>query len=786
MESTDLNQQLFNTLHGLIVNNLDYFSRGSMSNATCARYVTIFTVIREHLEFLETEIEKLRDIAHLYDLDESTPGNGFRSYISLTEIFLTKSITLCRSIVTKRESMFFRSEKYRRELESCASVFTGFRTGIEYLKKMMAHNKEGELFTPDGPLTGQELLDEYGSLDQRGFYGQYLGFYYCESMRRTMIGVSIVMASFSDLYQKNGGALIHAAASVLNGGKYSIYPELRARQIVHVAQNASIEFIKSFWALTETNFMKKVPSWLCASPAVNEELYVPSEILHIKRMQGGGIQEIPVPSSHLPRSPVRCRLISYLYRQGQVSKIKQFKAAVEPSPALLFHCHGGGFISQSPEAHEIYLRDWSRTLNVPILTVDYSLAPQAPFPRALEEVMQCYVWALQNAAQLGWTGERVCVAGDSAGGNLIMGMTLQTIDLGIRIPDSVFCAYTPLTLDLVPSPSRLLCVMDPLLPLGFMLSCLEAYAGNSSVDEDEIYESSPQNPPTPSRRRSVIQALDSGISLLKGLRNMDIEENEVVEMDEEEEEVVPILHSYRKKSVERGRRTSVVLDTSVLQSNDQEIFGSISPKASETVVPQAGNYAYSFIDDYVKGCSIEHSGEDQEEHLIYDLPSDLNITAHHKAVQAAKGYVSKVLGAITNNTIFGNPVAAAVNAATETATSKSQIPWFKESKQVLDKKFKKIRIITRNPYMSPILASEETLKSMPPVYFVCPSYDPLMDDSVMFSKKLKQAGRSVKLNFVDSLPHGFLNFQTFSKEAHEGSKVCLAQILEALGSAQTA
>lgn len=71
---------------------------------------------------------------------------------------------------------------------------------------------------------------------------------------------------------------------------------------------------------------------------------------------------------------------------------------------LLFHCHGGGFVAQSSRSHEVYLREWSKSLDVPILSVDYSLAPQAPFPRALEEVLYAYCWALKNCALLGTTG----------------------------------------------------------------------------------------------------------------------------------------------------------------------------------------------------------------------------------------------------------------------------------------------------------------------------------------------------------------------------------------------
>jgi hypothetical protein len=63
------------------------------------------------------------------------------------------------------------------------------------------------------------------------------------------------------------------------------------------------------------------------------------------------------------------------------------KAAASPlSPLLIIHFHGGGFIAQSSASHEVYLRDWARALDAPILSVDYDLAPEHPFPVAVCQV----------------------------------------------------------------------------------------------------------------------------------------------------------------------------------------------------------------------------------------------------------------------------------------------------------------------------------------------------------------------------------------------------------------
>jgi hypothetical protein len=64
-------------------------------------------------------------------------------------------------------------------------------------------------------------------------------------------------------------------------------------------------------------------------------------------------------------------------------------------------------------------------------------------------------------------------AGDSAGANLLLSTTLKCLHLGIPPPMGLFVAYVPTLVNFVPSPARLLCMMDPLLPFGFMMRCLK-------------------------------------------------------------------------------------------------------------------------------------------------------------------------------------------------------------------------------------------------------------------------------------------------------------------------
>lgn len=295
-------------------------------------------------------------------------------------------------------------------------------------------------------------------------------------MQSVMKFLGICLAGFSEVYyNNNGNRIMKATSSMYTGGKYYWNPELRARRIVNLSQHAGIDFCKAFWSLTEGELMYALPNVFGVKIKVNRLITIPPEPLELENVAiANTMVNIPVPSSHLGVGPVTARLLSSVRRDGMIGE-RNKKHIQSPSKSLIFHCHGGGFVAQSSKSHEIYLREWAARLHVPILSIDYSLAPQAPYPRALEEVFYAYCWAIKNAKLLGTTAEKIIVVGDSAGANLNMALTLKCIDQQIRRPDGVFLIYCPMKMGFDPSPARFLCLMDVLLPFGFLMGCLKAY-----------------------------------------------------------------------------------------------------------------------------------------------------------------------------------------------------------------------------------------------------------------------------------------------------------------------
>ncbi|HEY5183518.1 MAG TPA: alpha/beta hydrolase [Actinomycetes bacterium] len=93
------------------------------------------------------------------------------------------------------------------------------------------------------------------------------------------------------------------------------------------------------------------------------------------------------------------------------------EGAQRPGPLVVWF-HGGGWVVGDLDSHDPCCRFLSHTARLPVLAVDYRLAPEAPFPAAVDDALAAFRWAVRNAAALGADPDRIAVAGDSAGGNL--------------------------------------------------------------------------------------------------------------------------------------------------------------------------------------------------------------------------------------------------------------------------------------------------------------------------------------------------------------------------------
>jgi acetyl esterase len=97
------------------------------------------------------------------------------------------------------------------------------------------------------------------------------------------------------------------------------------------------------------------------------------------------------------------------------------------APGLVFF-HGGGWVVGSIESHDRLCRALAHRAALVVVSVDYRLAPEDPFPAAPDDAIAATRWVLENAALLGIDAARVAVGGDSAGGNLAAVVSLALRD----------------------------------------------------------------------------------------------------------------------------------------------------------------------------------------------------------------------------------------------------------------------------------------------------------------------------------------------------------------------
>jgi acetyl esterase len=114
-----------------------------------------------------------------------------------------------------------------------------------------------------------------------------------------------------------------------------------------------------------------------------------------------------------------------------------------PLPVLLY-IHGGAFVLCSKDTHRSIAQINAERAGYLVVTINYRLAPQHPFPAAIADACAAYRWTVRNIARYGGDPGRIMVAGESAGGNLALGVALagsyrrpetyaqEVFDLGVQ------------------------------------------------------------------------------------------------------------------------------------------------------------------------------------------------------------------------------------------------------------------------------------------------------------------------------------------------------------------
>lgn len=107
----------------------------------------------------------------------------------------------------------------------------------------------------------------------------------------------------------------------------------------------------------------------------------------------------------------------------------QYPKGVECDHTVLY-LHGGGYAFCSVETHSNMTRAWAQQAKAKLFSLDYRLAPESPYPAALDDALAAYDWLLEEGVE----PEKLVIAGDSAGGGLSSALLLKLKELGRPMP----------------------------------------------------------------------------------------------------------------------------------------------------------------------------------------------------------------------------------------------------------------------------------------------------------------------------------------------------------------
>jgi acetyl esterase len=153
----------------------------------------------------------------------------------------------------------------------------------------------------------------------------------------------------------------------------------------------------------------------------------PEEARESYRRAARVLEIAPVPVERVDDFSIRCRA-------GHALPVRLYvPLGTTNEDALVVFYHGGGFTIGGLDTHDSVCRMIATKTPCRVLAVDYRLAPEHRFPKAVDDAWESLVWAHGNGRRLGANPARLAVAGDSAGGTLAAVNAIRARDAGLRL-----------------------------------------------------------------------------------------------------------------------------------------------------------------------------------------------------------------------------------------------------------------------------------------------------------------------------------------------------------------
>jgi acetyl esterase/lipase len=177
--------------------------------------------------------------------------------------------------------------------------------------------------------------------------------------------------------------------------------------------------------------------------------------------------------------------LSILPRKTKVQPIKIGKFAAEwisvrntPEDCVILYLHGGAYCIGSLHTHRELAARISKASKIKTLLIDYRLAPEHPYPAAVEDAVIAYKWLLEN----GFSPNKIVIAGDSAGGGLVIATLVKLRDLGAPLPAAAVCLSPWTDLKLTGESIKTHFYKDPFITPAWLQYMANLYIANNDPD----------------------------------------------------------------------------------------------------------------------------------------------------------------------------------------------------------------------------------------------------------------------------------------------------------------
>jgi monoterpene epsilon-lactone hydrolase len=144
---------------------------------------------------------------------------------------------------------------------------------------------------------------------------------------------------------------------------------------------------------------------------------------------------------------------------------------------VILYLHGGGYTIGSVNTHRELISRLSRAAGARAFAINYRLAPEHPFPAAVEDARAAYRWLLENGVE----PARIVIAGDSAGGGLTVAALVALRDAGDPLPAAGVCLSPWVDLEGIGESMTAKAEVDPLIERKGLLEMAKAYLGDANA-----------------------------------------------------------------------------------------------------------------------------------------------------------------------------------------------------------------------------------------------------------------------------------------------------------------